>query len=104
MSYYLASTGPRARAEAYRFTIDSLDDKDLVELKKTVKHMNADDKERTLYVKRLHGCDHPAARRKYYSLRIRPRGKRDGNYFDTPIENAERFDVYIKTEYRYEFT
>lgn len=35
------------------------------------------------------------------SLRIRPRGPRDGATHDTPIENATHFDVYIKEYYQY---
>lgn len=38
---------------------------------------------------------------KSYSVRVRPRGQRDGNYYETPLKNATHFDIYIKENYYY---
>lgn len=60
----------------YRFTIDTLEDPALSELKSFIKGQ------------------------KNVGLRIRPRGPRGRRYgYDTPIENATRFDVYVR-EYK----
>jgi hypothetical protein len=60
----------------YRFTIDTLEDPALGELKSFIKGQ------------------------KNKGLRIRPRGPRGRRYgYDTPIENATRFDVYVR-EYK----
>lgn len=72
------------RAESYRFTIDTLLDKELESLRKEIKKYNR----AGLTPRRI---------------RIRPRGSRlyfaNGrvrrNIYDTPKENATRYDVYV---------
>ena len=82
----------------YRFTVDSLNDPEIANLKKLLTERNG-------YIKRARKIN-PLS---YYGkqptqgIRIRPRGPRKGNsagiwgvYYDTPIANATRFDVYIR--------
>lgn len=82
----------------YRFTVDSLNDPAITDLKTLLKDRNRSIKRSREY--------NPSG---YYSnlptqgLRIRPRGSRksttpgvNNSNYDTPVVNATRFDVYIR--------
>ena len=83
----------------YRFTVTSLDDPAITELKVLLVHHNG-------FTKRHRKSPFFDAKRDRptQGIRIRPRGSRKTNgvgfngccYYDTPIENATHFDVYIR--------
>ena len=77
----------------YRFTVKSLDDPAISELKELLKVRNG-------YITRARKLYGPTS---YYGsqntqgLRIRPRGPRKNSWaYDTPAENATHFDVYVR--------
>lgn len=79
----------------YRFTIDTLNDPTISELKEMLTNENI----------MLNRINKKLGFKKYptYGIRIRPRGPRKGNstglfgvYYDTPIQNATHFDVYVR--------
>jgi len=81
----------------YRFTVDSLDDPAIADLKAMLAERNAGIVRHRKIVRKLYGADAVRDGRKTQGLRIRPRGPRLHNYaHDTPIENATRFDVYVR--------
>lgn len=74
----------------YRFTVDSLDDPAVAQFKEFIRKENE-------YIKaaRKHGFSWGQTPTK--GLRIRPRGPRGSSWaYDTPIENATHFDVYVR--------
>tara|TARA_R110000868_G_scaffold388318_1_gene657141 strand:- start:331 stop:609 length:279 start_codon:yes stop_codon:yes gene_type:complete len=76
----------------YRFTCESLNDPIISELKEMIAFTNT-------FVHRRNSYHPTLAKLPTRGLRIRPRGPRAGATHDTPIENATRFDVYIR-EYK----
>jgi|DEB0MinimDraft_4_1074332.scaffolds.fasta_scaffold03197_7 hypothetical protein len=87
-------------SEDYRFTVKSLDDPAIADLKAILVRRNG-------YITRarkLYGPTSYYGSKNTQGLRIRPRGSRKTNgvgfngycYYDTPIENATHFDVYIR--------
>jgi hypothetical protein len=94
-NYIMAYVTYKNRTSAsYRFTVDSLEDPAIAEFKDLLDREN-------FAIKR--------ARKRGFNwgntkgIRIRPRGPRKGNaaglwgvYYDTPIANATRFDVYVR--------
>lgn len=85
-------------SENYRFTVTSLDDPAIAELKDLLTYRNG-------FIKRYRKSPHFNIKndRKTQGVFIRPRGPRKGNsagiwgvYYDTPVANATRFDVYIR--------
>lgn len=80
----------------YRFTVDSLDDPAIADLKAMLAERNSNIVRYRKVVRKLYGAD-AVDGQKTQGLRIRPRGPRLHNYaHDTPIENATRFDVYVR--------
>lgn len=75
----------------YRFTVDSIDDPEIANLKSMLVERNNSIKSARRGFPNCYW-----ARQSTQGLSIRPRGPRDGNTHDTPIENATRFDVYIR--------
>ena len=80
-------------SEDYRFTVKSLDDPAIADLKEILVRRND-------YIKRSrkqYGLTSYYGRQKTQGLRIRPRGPRKNSFaYDTPIENATHFDVYVR--------
>jgi len=80
-------------SEDYRFTVKSLDDPAIADLKAILVRRNG-------YITRarkLYGPTSYYGSKNTQGLRIRPRGPRGRRYgYDTPIENATHFDVYIR--------
>ena len=76
----------------YRFTVTSLDDPAIAELKAMLVHSNG------FTIRHRKSAFFNAKRdRPTQGIRIRPRGPRKGySGYDTPIENATHFDVYIR--------
>jgi hypothetical protein len=83
-------------SEDYRFTVDTLDDPILADFKAIITKRNG-------YITRArkkYGITSYWGKQNTQGLRIRPRGPRGRRYgYDTPVENATRFDVYIR-EYK----
>ena len=77
----------------YRFTVDSLDDPAIAELKALLVERNG-------YITRarkLYGTLSYYGKQNTQGLRIRPRGPRKNSWaYDTPAENATHFDVYVR--------
>lgn len=77
----------------YRFTVKSLDDPAIAELKELLKVRNG-------YITRarkMYGVLSYYGKQNTQGLRIRPRGPRKNSWaYDTPIENATHFDVYVR--------
>jgi len=77
----------------YRFTVESLDDPAIAELKALLVERNG-------YITRarkMYGLTSYYGSKPTQGLRIRPRGPRKNAWaYDTPIENATHFDVYIR--------
>ena len=83
----------------YRFTVTSLDDPAIADLKAMLVERNAGIVRYRKISRKLYGA---AAIRgqNTQGLRIRPRGPRPHPFaHDTPIENATHFDVYVR-EYK----
>ena len=84
MAYIRQDMKKANRTKAYQFTIDDLNDQDLKDLREYIKKVNAN----TSWKRRI---------------RVRPRGSRlyfaNGQVrrdeYDTPKENAVRYDVYV---------
>jgi hypothetical protein len=79
-------------SENYRFTTDSLDDPAIAELKELLAYHNG-------FVKRYRKSPYFNIKndRPTQGVFIRPRGPRKNSWaYDTPIENATHFDVYIR--------
>ena len=79
-------------SENYRFTTDSLDDPAIAELKELLAYRNG-------FVKRYRKSPYFNIKnaRPPQGVFVRPRGPRKNSWaYDTPIENATRFDVYIR--------
>lgn len=79
----------------YRFTVTSLDDPAIAEFKAVLVESNR-------YVKNYRKSAHfnPKYDRPTHGIRIRPRGPRAHSFaYDTPMENATHFDVYVR-EYK----
>ena len=79
------------RTPNYKFTVDSPSDPLVNVLREECKRMNKDKASRRSYLRNV-GIDvniEPSR------VRLRPRGPRDGNIHDTPVENATHFDVYL---------
>jgi len=83
-------------SEDYRFTVKSLDDPAIADLKAILVRRNG-------YIKssrKQYGLTSYYGKQKTQGLRIRPRGPRKNPWaYDTPIENATHFDVYIREYY-----
>jgi hypothetical protein len=77
----------------YRFTVQSLDDPAIAELKALLVERNG-------YITRArktYGLTSYYGKQKTQGLRIRPRGPRKNSWaYDTPAENATHYDVYIR--------
>jgi hypothetical protein len=77
----------------YRFTVTSLDDPAIAELKSLLVERNG-------YITRarkMYGLTSYYGKQSTQGLRIRPRGPRKNSWaYDTPIENATHFDVYVR--------
>ena len=76
----------------YKFTVDTLDDPVIGDLKQLLKEHNSV----------LNRVNRALGFRKYNTkgIRIRPRGPRKNSWaHDTPWENATRYDVYIREYY-----
>ena len=83
----------------YRFTVTSLDDPAIADLKAMLESRNAGIIRYRKMVRKLYG-DLAARGQNTQGLRIRPRGPRLHRYaHDTPMENATHFDVYVR-EYK----
>jgi hypothetical protein len=84
-------------SENYRFTTDTLDDPAIADLKALLEYNNG-------FVKRARKTypNSYYALKDTYGIRIRARGPRTKavgifpSYYDTPMENATRYDVYIR--------
>ena len=80
----------------YRFTVDSLDNPAIADLKAMLESRNAGIVRYRKIVRKLYGAD-AVDGEKTQGLRIRARGPRLHNFaHDTPFENATRFDVYVR--------
>ena len=84
----------------YRFTTVDLNDPSIDDLKTMIKKLNDNAKySRELQKQRFGEIKYP---RPSFGIRIRPRGPRVGGfnyygtYYDTPMENATHYDVYIR--------
>jgi hypothetical protein len=77
----------------YRFTVKSLDDPAIAQLKALLVERNG-------YIKgarKMYGLTSYYGKQKTQGLRIRPRGPRKNSWaYDTPAENATHYDVYIR--------
>ena len=77
----------------YRFTVKSLDDPAIAELKALLVERNG-------YITRArktYGLTSYYGKQKTQGLRIRPRGPRKNSWaYDTPAENATHYDVYVR--------
>ena len=77
----------------YRFTVQSLDDPAIAELKALLVERNG-------YITRArktYGLTSYYGKQKTQGLRIRPRGPRKNSWaYDTPAENATHYDVYVR--------
>ena len=76
------------KSENYRFSTTDRNDPAIAELKEMIKNENK-------WIRRFNN-NQPTL-----SLRIRPRGPRNGHYHDTPMANATHYDIYIKQNYDY---
>jgi len=80
-------------SEDYRFTVKSLDDPAIADLKAILVRRNG-------YITRarkLYGPTSYYGSKNTQGLRIRPRGPRPSQWAkDTPWENATHYDVYIR--------
>lgn len=76
----------------YRFTVDSLDDPAIAQLKELLKTRNGF----ITRARKIYGLTSFYGKQKTQGLRIRPRGPRNGETHDTPIQNATHFDVYVR--------
>jgi hypothetical protein len=83
-------------SQDYRFTVDSLDDPAIADFKAIITKRNG-------YITRArkkYGITSYWGKQNTQGLRIRARGPRGRRYgYDTPVENATRFDVYVR-EYK----
>ena len=73
----------------YKFTVDTLNDPVISDLKQLLKEHNSV----------LNRINKNLGFRKYNTkgIRIRPRGPRNSSWaYDTPMENATHFDVYVR--------
>lgn len=84
----------------YRFSVKSLDDPAIVELKSLLVERNkVITRCRKLY-RQGKISSRFYADKNTQGLRIRPRGPRKNSWaYDTPIENATHYDVYIREYY-----
>ena len=80
------------RSSNYRFTVNKLDDSDLIQLKQTVLKENKDRRE---HVKELNARYNKDIKPRQFRIKVRPRGPRGGKVYDTPKENATHFDIYV---------
>ena len=81
----------------YRFTTNDLNDPSIDELKTMIKKLNDNAKQsRNFQIKRFGMIKY---NRPTFGIRIRPRGPRANDYYDTPAKNATRYDVYIREYY-----
>ena len=85
----------KGRTSTYRFTIDSLDDIDYINLKESSRVNNKSVSNMNNYI-RQSGSSRPFYDREY--VWARPRGPRGKNEYDTPKENATHYDVYVMTQ------
>jgi len=77
----------------YRFSVKTLDDSAIAELKELLVEQNSHIKR----ARKLYGYLSYWGSKPTRGLRIRPRGPRKNSWaYDTPIENATHFDVYIR--------
>ena len=96
---YAPSRQLKPRTRSYKGTVATLSDPSVRYLKAEVVRLNKEEKKRR---KQASFWVSIVDQNKYqYRLRIRARGPRDGNYYDTPIDNATRYDLYIHKETLY---
>ena len=78
-------------SDNYRFSSDTLRCLEIQDLKRMIRNE----------IKRINRFNKWLGYRKYNTkgLRIRPRGPRDGDTYDTPFKNATHFDVYVREYY-----
>jgi len=79
----------------YRFTVESLDDPAIADFKAILVRQNG----YIIRARKMYGLTSYYGQQPTQGLRIRPRGPRNGDTHDTPIENATHFDVYVR-EYK----
>ena len=76
----------------YRFTVESLDDPAIAQLKELLTTRNW----HITQSRKKYGLTSYYGKQKTQGLRIRPRGPRNGETHDTPLANATHFDVYVR--------
>ena len=76
----------------YRFTVESLDDPAIAQLKEMLVERNG----HITRARKMYGLTSYYGKQKTQGLRIRPRGPRNGEIYDTPLANATHFDVYVR--------
>lgn len=78
-------------SDSYRFSCDTHRCIEIQDLKRLIRNEN----------KYLNKVNKAFGYKKYSTkgLRIRPRGPRDGDTYDTPFKNATHFDVYVREYY-----
>lgn len=79
----------------YRFTVDSLDDPAIADFKAILTKRN----KFITRARKTYGLTSYWGKQNTQGIRIRPRGPRGCDGYDTPVENANRFDVYVR-EYK----
>lgn len=80
-------------SQDYRFTVTSLDDPEIANLKAMLVEANR-------YIKTARARGYSWGNQNTKGIRIRPRGPRGSSWaYDTPASMATHFDVYIR-EYR----
>ena len=90
----------RKRSECYKFTVKTLDDPKVAELKYQLKLRNQHLKKCVAYFNKL-GIDYPQPRMKAISIKRRGSRKLNGvvHHYTTPKENATHYDVYYRYIY-----
>ena len=90
ITYTKTNTG-LPRTNTYRFTAFTRLCQEIEALRETVRETNKYERE-VFEHKKYFNKD---ASLKQYFVRVRPRGPRNGNLYDTPPGNATRYDVYV---------
>ena len=96
MAYYNARKDGKARTNNYKFSIVDMHDSSLIHLRADVMRMNMESREMFKHAMMRFGPSSEYTKyKKSYFIRIRARGPRGDNYYDTPNSNANHYDVYI---------
>ena len=80
----------------YRFTVESLDNPAIEQLRTMLKNSNY---YANRYNKFQRSRGNMTSRISTYGIRIRPRGPRGNDYYDTPMKNATHYDIYTREYY-----